>query len=83
MAIAVRHGIEASSALACVTTVPAALAGLGDRVGSLFKGRDADLCVWSGEPWNLSSRLLLVVRDGEVVYHAPSNDNTQDGDKTR
>ncbi|MFQ5504510.1 MAG: amidohydrolase family protein [Planctomycetota bacterium] len=68
LAIAVRQGLPPKTALAAVTTVPAGLAGAGDRVGSLFKGRDADLLVWSGQPWDLRARLLLVVRDGRILF---------------
>ena len=37
-------------------------------MGTLFQGRDADLLVWSGEPWDLRSKLLAVVQNGEVVH---------------
>ena len=36
-------------------------------LGSLQKGKDADFVVFSGSPFEPSSRVLLVVVDGEVV----------------
>ncbi|MEZ5988856.1 MAG: amidohydrolase family protein [Planctomycetota bacterium] len=68
LAASVRRGLDPARALAAVTSVPASWAGVGDVVGTLYKGRQADLCVWSGDPWDLRSRLLLVVRKGEVVW---------------
>jgi imidazolonepropionase-like amidohydrolase len=46
--------------------VPARLFQL-DAVGSLQKGKDADFVVFSGSPFEPSSRVLLVVVDGAVV----------------
>lgn len=68
MAMAMRGGLSADKALAALTTVPAQWAGIGDKAGSLYKGRQADLCLWSGDPWDLRSRLLLVVSEGKIVF---------------
>jgi imidazolonepropionase-like amidohydrolase len=68
--IAVRRGLAEADAIAAVTTVPARIAGLQERVGALFQGRDADLVVWSADPWDLRARVLLVVRDGVIVHRA-------------
>lgn len=68
LALAVRRGLEAKQALASVTTAPAGMAGLQERVGTLFQGRDADVLVWSHEPWNPRARLLAVIQDGHLVY---------------
>ena len=70
MALAVREGLAPAAALAAVTTTPATIAGRSDQVGSLQIGRDADLIVWSGQPWDLRSRILLVVQDGAIVFEA-------------
>ena len=70
VALAVASGVDTGKALAAVTTVPAELAGVGDRAGSLLRGRDADVCIWSGDPWDLRSKLLLVVRGGQIVFEA-------------
>jgi hypothetical protein len=65
-AYAVRYGWAPEDALAAMTTVPARLFQLDD-VGSLQKGKDADFVVFSGSPFEPSSRVLLVVVDGEIV----------------
>lgn len=70
LAIAVRAGLTPAQALATVTTTPATLAGRSEEVGTLVNGRDADLVVWSGQPFDLRSRVLLVVQNGRIVFEA-------------
>jgi imidazolonepropionase-like amidohydrolase len=67
-ALAVRFGLDRETALRGLTLTAAELAGVGDRVGSLEPGKDADLIVLSGDPLELVSRILRVVIDGETVY---------------
>lgn len=52
---AVRAGLPHADALRAVTAAPAAIAGLDDR-GRLAPGQVADLVVWSGDPFELSTR---------------------------
>ena len=47
---AAAHGLSVGAALAAITSVPARVFGLEDRIGSLAPGKDADLVVWSGDP---------------------------------
>ncbi len=65
---AVRWGLPAADALAMVTSKPAELLGLGQRVGKLAAGYDGDLVLWSGDPLDPSSRPLLVVVDGQIAF---------------
>jgi imidazolonepropionase-like amidohydrolase len=65
---AVRHGLGADDALRGLTAGPAKLLGLDGAVGSLAAGKDADLVVLSGPPFELSTRVLAVMIDGEWVY---------------
>ncbi|GEM_PF-2191542 len=67
---AVRQGLDPKLALAALTSVPASFLKIQEQVGSLLKGRRADLCIWSGNPWDLRSKLLCVVRSGKVVWKA-------------
>jgi imidazolonepropionase-like amidohydrolase len=68
---AVSRGMDPGEALRAVTIHPARLYRLDDRVGSLEAGRDGDLVVWSGDPFDPSSRILAVVADGEVLERNP------------
>jgi imidazolonepropionase-like amidohydrolase len=42
-------------ALRAVTLAPAEVLGVADRVGSLQIGREADVVVWSGDPFEFAS----------------------------
>ena len=43
------------AALEAVTLTPAKIWGVADRVGSLEPGKDADVVVWSGDPFELTT----------------------------
>lgn len=65
--MAVKGGMIPETALAAITRWPAEIAGLGDRIGTLTPGKDADLVVTSGYPLNWLSRVRLVLIDGKQV----------------
>ena len=67
VAYAVRYGLSPADALAALTLWPAKAFKLDDRIGSLEKGKDADFVVFSGDPFEPQSRVLLVVCNGTVV----------------
>jgi imidazolonepropionase-like amidohydrolase len=67
VAYAVRYGLGPADALSALTLWPARAFQLADRIGSLEKGKDADLVVFSGNPFEPQSRVLLVVCNGVVV----------------
>ena len=60
----VRFGIPPVAAMAAITAEPARLLGVQDRVGALAAGLDADLVVWSADPFDPASQPLTVVVDG-------------------
>ena len=64
---AVRHGLGADHALRGLTAAPAQFLGL-DALGVLAPGKEADLVVLSGMPFELSTRVLAVMIDGQWVY---------------
>ena len=66
-ASAVREGLDPEAALRAVTITPARVLGIDERVGSLEPGKDADIVVYGGSPFNLMSRIELVMMDGEIV----------------
>ena len=65
---AVRHGLSAEEALRAVTATPAELLGLSEQIGVVAPGAAADLVAWSAEPFDATSRPLLVMIDGRIVY---------------
>jgi imidazolonepropionase-like amidohydrolase len=53
---AVAYGMSWNDALRAVTLAPAQVFGVAERTGSLQAGRDADVVIWSGDPFELSTR---------------------------
>jgi imidazolonepropionase-like amidohydrolase len=66
--MAIRFGLDPGEALKAVTSVPAELLGLGQQVGSLEAGMDADLVLWSGDPLVDDSAIGMVIIGGEIVH---------------
>jgi imidazolonepropionase-like amidohydrolase len=52
---AISHGFDREEALRAVTLAPAQVWGVADTTGSLTPGKDADLVVWSGDPFELTT----------------------------
>lgn len=71
-ALAVRYGLDPAAARRGLTINAARAAGLGNRVGALTPGADADIVIFSGDPVRLDSRVLEVWIAGERVHQAPS-----------
>ena len=67
---AVRHGMQRAEALKAVTITPAEILGVADRVGSLEKGKDADIVILNGDPLNVTTRVEKVILNGKTVYTA-------------
>ncbi|HWE46045.1 MAG TPA: amidohydrolase family protein [Caulobacteraceae bacterium] len=61
---AVAHGMKWQAALDAVTINPARAFGVADRKGSLEPGKDADVVVWSGDPFEPSSQPQAVIIGG-------------------
>ena len=57
-------GLTWDEAFAAISSVPAEIMGVGDRLGSLKAGRAADVVVWDGDPLELSSAAITVIIDG-------------------
>jgi imidazolonepropionase-like amidohydrolase len=66
--LAVKEGLDPVVALRSVTINPARIMGVDDRLGSLEAGKDADLCVWSGDPLDVMSRVEVAYIGGREVY---------------
>lgn len=66
-AMAVRAGMEEEEALAAITRNAAEIGGVGDRVGTLTPGKDADVVVTSGHPLDWKSRVEAVFINGGRV----------------
>ena len=67
-AYAVRYGMDEDNAFRAVTIYPAELLHVDDRIGSIDEGKDADLVILSGEPFDFRSRVEKVIVNGRIVY---------------
>ncbi len=66
-AIAVAYGLDYETALRKITIEPAMLLGINDRVGSLEKGKDADVVVFDGDPFEYLSHVCSVIVNGQIT----------------
>jgi len=57
---AIAAGLSREGALAAVTRRPAEVFGQGSRVGTLAPGREANLVVWDGDPFEVTTSAVLV-----------------------
>ncbi len=64
---AIKHGMSREEALLCVTLNPAEILGIQNQVGSLEKGKDADMVIWSGHPFEFYSEVTQVFINGKRI----------------
>jgi imidazolonepropionase-like amidohydrolase len=69
-ALAVGHGLDPVDAFEALTVGAAAALDVGDRLGTVELGKDADLLVLDGEPLSTSTRVLHAIVAGDVVWSA-------------
>lgn len=65
------YGLPYHVALAAVTTAPAELLGLGQRIGKVKEGFDADVVVWDSDPLSVGATPLQVWIDGDAQFEHP------------
>jgi imidazolonepropionase-like amidohydrolase len=70
-AIAAANGLSFDEALASITIDAAKLLEVDKRVGSLEPGKDGDLALFDGDPFEYTSHCVGVVIQGEVVSQEP------------
>ncbi|MEG2377491.1 MAG: amidohydrolase [Clostridia bacterium] len=66
-ALAAREGLSDEEAFKMITINAAEIAGISARVGSIKQGKDADIVMYSGHPFDLRSRVCGVWQDGERI----------------
>lgn len=66
-AIAASNGLSFQEALASITIGAARIIGVDKRVGSLEPGKDGDVAVFDGDPFEYTSHVCGVVVNGQVV----------------
>jgi imidazolonepropionase-like amidohydrolase len=66
--IAVKYGMDPLEALKAITINPAKLIGMEDRIGSLEAGKDADIVLYDGDPFDIQTGVKKVFINGKIVY---------------
>jgi len=69
--VAVGHGLPADAALKALTVDAAKLLGIDGRVGSLVAGKDADLALFDGDPFEYTTHCVGTVIDGVQFTGTP------------
>lgn len=75
---AVAYGMPWDDALRAVTLTPAEIFGVADRVGSLRPGREANLVIWSADPFEFGTRAEQVFVRGKRVEDRSRQDQLTD-----
>lgn len=73
-AMAAANGLGFDDTLRALTLAPAQLLGIADRVGSLEKGKDGDLALYDGDPFEFTTHCVGTIINGRLV---------SDGEETR
>ena len=64
---AIKAGMDPFDALRAITICPAEHTGIEERVGSLEVGKDADIVIANGCPFEIATQIEMVFINGEVV----------------
>ena len=67
--LAVNSGMDIRDAWRAITINPARALGVEDRVGSLEKGKDADVVIWTADPLSsIGGEAYITVINGRIVW---------------
>lgn len=69
--VASANGLSVQEALATITIDAARILGVADRIGSIEPGKDADLALFDGDPFEYTTHCTGVIIDGAVVADQP------------
>ncbi|MPY87864.1 MAG: amidohydrolase family protein [Luteitalea sp.] len=70
-AVAAANGLTREEALAAITIDAARILGVDERLGSLETGKDADLVLFDGDPFEYTSHVVGVLINGQVISSEP------------
>ena len=63
-----KYGMNRDEALKAVTVTAAELGGFGDRTGSVTVGKDADLILLDGDPFEIMTNVCMTMINGKIVF---------------
>ena len=65
--VAAANGLSRRDALATITIDAAKILGLDARIGSLVKGKDADIAMYDGDPFEYTTHCTGTIINGQIV----------------
>lgn len=65
------YGLNATLAIQAITSVPAGLMGVDDRIGYIRPGYDADMVIWNKSPLEIGAHPVKVYVDGYQTFTHP------------
>ena len=68
--LSVKQGLSLEDGYRAMTINAAKMCGTDDRVGSIEKGKDADIAIFDGNPMETFTKTLMTIIDGKIVYRA-------------
>lgn len=72
-ALAMREGLSEQKALEGITILPAKNLAIDHQVGSLEKGKEADIVLWSDHPFHFASKPTLTMIRGKIIFQNQSS----------
>ena len=69
--VAAANGLSFTDALASITSDAARLPGIAERVGTLEKGKDADIALYDGDPFEYTTHCVGVIVSGVITDTQP------------
>ncbi|HWI51357.1 MAG TPA: amidohydrolase [Symbiobacteriaceae bacterium] len=67
-----KYGMDENEALKAITLNAAIISGVGDRVGSLELGKEADIAIFTGHPFDTwRTHTVATIIAGQVAYSNP------------
>lgn len=67
--LAVKGGLPMEEGLKAITINAARICGVADKVGSLKKGKHADIAIFSGNPMEVFTKTLYTIINGKIIYN--------------
>lgn len=68
--LSVKQGLSLEDGYRAMTINAAKMCGTQARVGSIEKGKDADIAIFDGNPMETFTKTLMTIIDGKIVYRA-------------
>lgn len=63
-----KYGLPKEEAMKAITITAAELGGFGDRTGSIAIGKDADIIILNGDPFEIQTDVIMTMINGKVYY---------------